>query len=87
VGGSFSLVVLVAWKVCVAVNSAPATCILASVAAIQSFLVVVDLLGAGGIHRAAVEEFGLSRRMNQTVRDVRCWVSRGLWMGLVYSLV
>lgn len=53
---------------------------------IQSFSVVVDLLG---IHHAAVEEFALSRlkRMNQMVWDVQCWVSRGLWMGLVYSLV
>lgn len=52
---------------------------------IQSLLVVVvDLLG---FDRAAVEESALLKRMNQMVGDVRCRVSRGLWMGLVYSLV
>lgn len=44
----------------------------------------MDLLG---LDRAAVEESALLKRMNQMVGDVRCRVSRGLWMGLVYSLV
>lgn len=42
---------------------------------IQSFLVVLDLLG---LDRAAVKESALGLFEE---------VSRGLWMGLVYSLV
>lgn len=84
--GGVLLVVLALWKVCVAINSSPATCILASFSEIQSFWswwiywgFIMQLL------RSLLS--GLLKRMNQTVGDVRCWVSRGLGMGLVYSLV
>lgn len=53
---------------------------------IQSVWVLVDLLG---IHHAAVEPFVLLsafwRGWIRRSGDERCWVSSGLWMGLVYS--
>lgn len=76
-------VVLLVWKVCIALNSTPATCILAFLVRFKAFG-LVDLLG---IQHAAAEEFALGRLkgMNQMFGDVRCRVSCGLWMGLVYS--